>query len=374
MNVLRPKTIATALLLILLAGSPASGQQYDRGRVPLPVPRVTLNASPASVTPGRPVTFVAQLSSGYPNIRFRFVFDDGSQTNWQSTPVATHAYQTAGNYKPFVDIGVATGGGVTRLGGSVRRLVDVTHPPAGPVDLIVNPATAQPGRTVTLMARTGANNPNLRYRFSFGDGSPLGGWQTNSQASHVYSKSGTFTASAEVATITNRGIQKQGTSHRRITVSAPVALRVVRPTPSTSSTSHKGTRGGTRAKTMSSGTQKGTTTKAAPIGTPSPAIPSPTLSPKDATGRSGFGQPTGSNDWRSLWLLVPLTLLVVILGRWIFGRPAVVGHPDPGSSSVVDSTGLVSKAAVLTPASASKSEQAVSSSGPLVKNVRREDG
>lgn len=376
MTVFSPKTMATAFLLFLLACSPVSGQQYERERVNVPVPRVTLNASPASISPGRPITFVAQLSSSYPNIRFRFVFGDGDQTSWQSTTVVTHIYQTAGTYKPFVDIGVATGGGVRRLGGSVRRLVQVTHAPAGPVDLVINPAAAHPGRAITLTARTGSKNPNLRYRFSYGDGARDGGWQSSPQALHVYPGSGTYTASVDVALITNRGIQHQGTAKASLIVSAPVASRRVRPSASaTSTTSRKEARQSTPDKTKSSQTQESTTAKkVAAISTPSPAPPSPTLSPHAAQETSGFGQPTGRTDWRSLWLLVPLALLLFILGKWMFGRPAVVGHADPGSSSVVDSTGLVSRKEVVTPASASQSEHEVSSSGPLVKNVRREDG
>ncbi|HKO62429.1 MAG TPA: PKD domain-containing protein [Pyrinomonadaceae bacterium] len=376
MTVIRPKPLATALLLFLLAGTTVPGQQYGRERAPLPVPRVTLNASPASISPGRPVTFVAHLTSSYPNIRFRFVFGDGGQTNWQPTPVATHAYQTAGNYQPFVDIGAASGGGVTRLGGSVRRLVQVTQAPAGPVDLMINPATAHPGRSVALTARTGSNNPNLRYRFSYGDGARDGGWQSSPQALHVYAGPGTYTASVDVALITNRGIQHQATAKRSLIVSAAVASERVRASASSSSsTSRKGTGQSTSAKTKTSQTQESaTTTNVAAIRAPSPATPSPTISPDGAQRTSGFAQPTASNDWRSLWLLVPLVLLVLILGKWIFGRPAVVGHADSGSSSVVDSTGLVSKTEVVTPASASQSQREVSSSGPLVKNVRREDG
>ncbi len=372
MTLLSPKTLATAFLLFLLAGGPMSAQQYDREWVALPAPRVTLNASPASVSPGRPVSFAAQLSSSYPNIRFRFVFGDGSQTAWQANPVVTHTYQSAGNYKAFVDIGAATGGGVTRLGGSVRRLVQVTHAPAGPINLIINPTTAEIGRPVTLTVRTGSNNPNLRYRFGFGDRSPIGGWQSNPQALHVYPSSGTYAASVDVALLTDRGIQLQGSSRRSVTVSAPVALRALRAPGS--ARSRREARTTTSAKTSSADAQKGSSSKAAPVSTVPPA--SPSLSPPKTTDDSGAVAATGGNDdWRRyLWLLIPLAVLAFIFGKLFFGRPAVVGHADPGTSRVVDSSDLVSKSQVVTPASGSESEHEVSSSGPLVKNVRREDG
>ncbi len=85
----------------------------------LDVPRVTLSAYPAPVATESPVTFTAQLSHSYPDIRYRFVFGDRNQTQWQDAPRTAHAYHPAGKYLAYVDIGAMTGGGVKPLGGSV---------------------------------------------------------------------------------------------------------------------------------------------------------------------------------------------------------------------------------------------------------------
>ncbi len=119
-------TLVLVLLLPAFGSSVAFGQQQDRNSVRLEVPRVTLLVSPTSIAPGQRLRLVAHLSSGYPNIRFRFAFGDGTQSQWQTSTVTTHTYQAAGNYLPFVDIGMATGAGVTRLGGSPRRPIRVT--------------------------------------------------------------------------------------------------------------------------------------------------------------------------------------------------------------------------------------------------------
>ena len=384
MTLLRTKTLVTAAVLFLLAGSFVG---LNHAQVRAPAPRVTLNASPTSITPGRQVTFVAQLSSGYPNIRFRFVFGDGAASAWQSSSVITHTYHSPGKYQPFVDIGVATGGGVTRLGGSVRRTIQVSHAPAGPVDLFITPATAEIGRPVTMAVRTASNNPNLRYRFSFGDGSPVGGWRSTPQAMHVYSNAGNYIASVDVAVMTSRGIEQQGSSRRGVTVSSPGALRVGRPdsdrrnsaarvtTPAKTRSSNSEARATTPAISSTASTQKNSVSKPAAAGSVPTSVPSPSLSPHETADSDAVASTAGGDDWRRyLWLLLPLALLAFIVGKWFFARPAVRSHADPGTASVVDARGLVRNSHVVTPPSAAQGEQVVSSSGPLVKNVRRENG
>ena len=221
MFISRLKIFLTLVSVFFVLARFASAQQEYRSLGQ--VPRVTLSASPASAAPGRPVRLVAQLSSGYPNIRFRFAFGDGTQSPWQTSMVAMHTYQSPGNYSAFVDIGVATGSGVTRLGGSIRRAIQVTSGPLGPVELYMTPATAEIGRPVTLGARTASSNPNLRYRFVFGDGSPVGGWQSSPHATHVYESGGAYAASVEVAVMTDRGLTPAGSSRRAITAITPVA-------------------------------------------------------------------------------------------------------------------------------------------------------
>lgn len=384
MTLLRSKTLVTAAVLFLLA---CSFVGLNHAQVRLPVPRVTLNVSPASVTPGRQVTFVAQLSSGYPNIRFRFVFGDGAASAWQSSSVITHTYQSPGKYQPFVDIGEATGGGVTRLGGSVRRTIQVSHAPAGPVDLFIDP-TAEIGRPVTLTVRPGSNNPNIRYRFSFGDGSPVGGWRSSPQALHVYSKAGNYIASVDVAVMTNRGIEQQGSSRRGVTVSSPSALKALRPDaggrsiaarvirPAKTRLNDSEARATTPAGSSSAQTQKSSALKPPASGSAPTAAPPPSLSPHESADDSETVASTApGGDWRRyLWLLLPLALLAFVVGKWLFARPAVRSHADPGTAAVVEPAGLVRNSHVVTPPSAAEGEQVVSSGSPLVKNVGRENG
>lgn len=337
-------------------------QPQNRDSLRLEVPRVTLSASPSSVVAGRQVRLVAQLSSGYPNIRFRFDFGDGTQSAWQSSTVITHTYRTPGNYLPFVDIGVVTGGGVTRLGGSPRRPIQVTHAPLGPVQLFITPATPETGGPVTFRARIASNDPNVRYRFDFGDGSPIGGWQSGSEKVHVYTAAGRYAPYVEVTLLTNRGLQQEWSSGRAIVVTdatpknrrpeagAGTGLPKAGVSSSASTTS---TIAATRLPPKTSDSTKspppkGSGSTQSRESTPPTLTSSPSLSPRpDSTDDSAAVVSTeGANDWRKyMWLALPLALLAFIAGkRFLAPAPVIRTHADAGTASVSsDEGGLVKK-------------------------------
>src|ERR1041384_1124468 len=92
---------------------------------PFPIPDVRLILTPSSVDVNQPVRFVAELSSPARNFSYRFVFDDGSKTEWQTEPKATHAYSIPKTYQPYVDIGLSMKGVIRQLGGSKRQTITV---------------------------------------------------------------------------------------------------------------------------------------------------------------------------------------------------------------------------------------------------------
>jgi PKD repeat protein len=174
------------------------------------IPRVSLSANPARVVTEDPVGFTAQLSNSYPNIRYRFVFGDKSQTQWQDAPQSSHAYKSAGRYLAYVDIGSMNGGSVKPLGGSVRQPVEVISPPLRPiaVTLSANPRSVEVKQPAEFFARVDSSEPNIRYRFDFGDRSRSTAWQVSPQTTHVYSVRGTYPARVDVQVITNQsGLQ-----------------------------------------------------------------------------------------------------------------------------------------------------------------------
>src|SRR5436305_3721874 len=178
---------------------------------PSRIPDVKLSANPNRIAPGNQVNFTAQLSFRYPSVLYRFVFGDKTDSGWQASPAAMHSYSSEGNYEAFVDIGVGKREPLKRSNRVQIQVIPRQTQP-GPVELLVNPSPADVGSQVILKARIDSREPNLRYRFSYGDNSPPTAWQLNPQTAHTYSAAGTYTVRVEVGLMNLRAI---GTANRR---------------------------------------------------------------------------------------------------------------------------------------------------------------
>jgi hypothetical protein len=194
-----------------------------------PVPNVKLLVSPTSVEINRPVGFSAQLSRRYQNLKYRFVFGDGSDTGWQDDARATHSYRTANTFKAYVDIGVVSNGSVKQAGGSARGSINVAGPPR-PVTVGVtlsgSPASVESGKSVTLTARGSARLPNAKYRFDFGDKSATG-WQANPSAAHRYRVAGKYSARVELRVASTASAPQTASDSTTIEVNEPVGKTTI---------------------------------------------------------------------------------------------------------------------------------------------------
>jgi hypothetical protein len=325
-----PVTTLVVVFLLLASGNANSFAQQNRNSARLEVPHVTLSASPTSVAPGRRVRLVAHLASGYPNIRFRFGFGDGTESSWQTSTITTHTYQAPGNYLPYVDIGVATGAGVTRLGGSPRARIHVTQTSPG---LYVSPATIGTGRPVTFNPRSS----NVR------------------------------TGSATV-------VRTPAAAGRRATTG-------VRGRQSTRTTPEKTAVKTSPAKSHSSPSRPNISASSSPMPrSSSPATkPPPALSTSpdssDAAQSVVSSEQASGNWWQYLVLALPLALVALVLGKKYLGsRTTIRTFADPGTANVTDASGLVVDSRLDRRPNVLHGEHIVSSDdASLVKNVRRED-
>ena len=204
---------------------------------PSQIPRVTLSAAPTVVSTNQPVVFNAQSSEKYPNIKYRFVFADGSQTNWQDAPQTKHEYASPKTYLAYVDIGEAAGGSVRRLGGSVRKAIEVTQPYSSPkpnVSLIAKPNRVEERQFVSFTASVAWNGTNVRYRFVFGDKTPATAWRANSQTRHRYLSAGNYSARVDVRVVNSQsGVQNVSSSPLSIevrTAAQPTVSLIATPT------------------------------------------------------------------------------------------------------------------------------------------------
>lgn len=354
-------------------GGPAGSTQQT------PVPRVTLVLSPTSTAVGGQVKLTAQLSSDYPNIRYRFAFGDGEESGWQVSSVINYTYRAPGNYLAFVDIGTPGRGGIVRLGGSPRKPIQVTDASLGPVELIVNPSTAQTNRLVTFNARVASSDPTVLYRFAFGDNSPIGAWQSSAQTTHTYSAAGTYSAYVEVARLSNVGLRQEGSSRRTILITAPGG-DVQRPV--NDQGDKKKDDGRLDAEPKSSPTPPPTATPIAgsspsPGGSPQTGLssPAPSASPSYSNSKPTVFTGDLSDDWWKYLLIVLLLAYPAYkIAKWWAGpRPTIHTLPDLGTATVSDATGLSIDTNVVLRPNVLQGEHLVTSDAGVVKNVRREN-
>ena len=306
------------------------------------IPRVSLSANPARVAIEGPVMFTAQLSRSYPNIKYRFVFDDKNQTQWQDAPQSSHAYKSAGRYLAYVDIGTTTTSGVKPLGGSVRQPVEVISLRPIAVTLSVNPKSVEVKKPATFSARVDSTEPNIRYRFNFGDRSGSTLWQVSPQTTHTYSVRGTYPARVDVQVINSRsGSQSASSNPLSIEVKPVRAEPVIPPPPPTPS--------------------------------PSPdASPSPSGTPTPPPRRDGG---SSSDNW---WYLLMLLILLAGYQGWKYlnaPRPTLVPNADPGVSQLGSEGGplAINFQMELNPNVADSEVTVNTDGGSLIKSERKSD-
>ena len=100
---------------------------------PVPTGAATFSATPATVNPDEPVSFTVKFASQNGDIRYRFVFDDGSPPSaWDIKPVQKHSYAVAREYHPYAEIGLFNGGSTATIATTTTQLITVKAPPATP--------------------------------------------------------------------------------------------------------------------------------------------------------------------------------------------------------------------------------------------------
>lgn len=351
-----------------------------------PVPRVSLSANPNRLTTGNPVNFRANLSRAQPGLKFRFVFGDGSASGWQSGADATHVYTSPGTFLAYVDVGLPVNGVMRQMGGTLRQPVivvplttaatpvrsgsvtpspKVSSPTTGlsgltstvkgqkstdtsrvKVNLTTSANNIEVGKSVTLGAQPSNADGNLRYRYTFGDGT-RSAWVESREMTHKFSRSGNFAARVDVARLNNRRLQLVGRS-------APINFAVAKPAT-------------VSAPPKASPKQEATAAKI-----DQPAIGAPTAEQET----SQTSQTAGAflkNQW---WKIVAAIVLLLVFGYlrwgWFTGSHAKwTAHADPGSSEVNGNLKAFSRTGP--PSDPSESVYTVRSERPIVKNVRREN-
>ncbi len=174
---------------------------------------VIVDAEPAPQTQG--VKLIADRTQAYTGEQFRFTlspseavlnnaikiffdFGDGNRIEREpGTYVVTHRYKDAGHYTVIAIIrSVPTVTHVAPIP-AIENTVDVQ---VDNVPLKVDPVNTETGETITFEVGFRTDDPQIRYRFVFGDNSPPSEWISDPITTHRYSSSGSYHTYAEIAT------------------------------------------------------------------------------------------------------------------------------------------------------------------------------
>ena len=205
--------------------------------IPITVEKVVLSVDKNEVEVGVVVKLKAESISTDPNVQYRFVFDDGNQTEWKGSKEVTYQYSAARKYNAQVEVGFQERGGIVSVDKSESQIT-VTEPPPGALVFHV-PPQVNANEQVTLSAEFPANGRHIQYRFVFDDGTPPV-WQDDATATHSYGEGRTYHPYVEVGFLPDQTASTSSapstpstiaTSPSQPLVVVPVATEAVSPTP-----------------------------------------------------------------------------------------------------------------------------------------------
>ncbi|MBC8028563.1 MAG: PKD domain-containing protein [Pyrinomonadaceae bacterium] len=352
---------------------PLGGSARETVRVnaqPQPRDSVNLNANPTTVAVGRRVTFNARAISRDLNISYRFVFGDGSATDWQTSSQALYDYASPNSYQAYVQIRSSSITFGRPVISSARQPIQVIAPQRRlAVDLTVDPATANTETLVTLTARVNSRDTNIRYRFFYGDGS-ASEWQVGRRSSRRYPVANTYFAYVEAGLLNNNlAINVEATSKTKQVAVTPIAP----PTPSPTPTPTPGS-----SPTSSPGSSPTSSPGSSPSSSPgsSPTSPGPPRSITDSSPPPADGDPPA----RSWWKYLLVALLIAFVGYRTYGllfapRPTFRPVPDAGGSGVDEVTNplAINSQILLKPGIADGLYRVNTDEPNLVRSIRREN-
>ncbi len=150
--------------------------------------RVILEADSTNPPIGKTVRFRARINAEISGAEYRFLFGDGTESNWVIEPKMEHVYSTPGVFQAFV----------------IARRAEKIMAESNPVTIEVLPSDYRVFLEAEMRNPSVGENVGFRgvvepgveaaeYRFNFGDGTQSE-WLSAAEANHAYENPGTFAA------------------------------------------------------------------------------------------------------------------------------------------------------------------------------------
>ena len=182
-------------------------QKPDRQPGQPPQVLVSLSADKTLIQLGETVSFRLEP---YPRYTFMFDFGDGTPPVAKDPNTASidHQFLVAGSHP--VNAHAVVPAGVPDPGSIAPIMITVQQ-----VQLSTPPASVEVGVPLSLTATSVSKDPNLRYRFSFGDEKQTD-WQTSNEALHSYSTAHPYQPKVEVGFAGNSPIVSIDSNSARV--------------------------------------------------------------------------------------------------------------------------------------------------------------
>ena len=163
------------------AGAPTFVDPIDS--IMVEVVRMRFSVNPSRTEVGVPVSLKARSVAKDSNLRYRFSYGDGSQSDWLDRDAIDHVYSDAGDYTATAEIAFADN--LDPLDSISSEVITVKEVAPSSVRLTATPEHVNADETVKLSARFDAKGRHVQYRFVYGDGTESE-WQDDPRQTHSY--------------------------------------------------------------------------------------------------------------------------------------------------------------------------------------------
>jgi hypothetical protein len=166
----------------------------ERAPQPTPAPsiEITFDRNPVRVGEDSVVTLKPENVVLESPFVFTVVFGDGTRTDVERGKAAVvHGYRAATSYTVSVSVSPVPGSEIASFTPMPVVSNNDTSISVVDIELGVSPNTSTTGEPVSFNTQFQSSDPNIRYRFTFGDGTSSD-WLTTPEAQHVFGGPGNY--------------------------------------------------------------------------------------------------------------------------------------------------------------------------------------
>jgi len=191
------------------------GESFPRKITIRPALAVKIQAASPQIRAGEEAVFTVTTNREDLATNYAYAFSDGMHSAPSTATSASHIFLQAGEYTAAVSA-------TSPLPGTANDAVHfAVLAPAAP-KLTAEPASPEIGELVKFTALPASSGSQFRYRFNFGDKTPLSDWLATPVIQHAYQQKGVYQPSVEVGVVRGQKTENLSTgAETSVTVPPP---------------------------------------------------------------------------------------------------------------------------------------------------------